>query len=86
MVYKGYKAILKTHGLRLKYDDGLKQSIAFKTYKDDSGKRGLLILRRKKGLFEFLCVGKGLWKDYFEVEISVLRKRLSPFGKVRVVA
>lgn len=85
MVYKGYKAILKKHGLKLKYDDGLKQSIACKTYSWE-GERAILILRRKKGLFEFLCVGKGNWEKYFRVEISHLREKLSRFGKVRVVA
>lgn len=80
MVYATYRKALRAHGLKLRYDDGLKESIASKCYKDEKGRSAAIIVKKKKGRFRFLSLGQGAWKAYFDREIKVLEEALRNLG------
>jgi len=88
MVCKGYRAILRSHGLKLQYDDAKKASVAWKSYVDEKGRAALILVERKNkkfgvATFRILVLGQGTWKAYFEKEALILGDLLDPFGLVR---
>lgn len=80
MACRSYRDILRSHGLKLMYEDSKKASFAWKSYKDESGKEALILVERKRGAFSVKAFGKGSWRKYFSREAAVLKKLLAESG------
>lgn len=79
MARQGYRKILNSHGLRMKYVDSKKTGSASKDYSDGE-EFGHIGVTRKKGHFTILVSGVGRWATYFRKEASVLSKLLEPYA------
>lgn len=79
MAKQGYRKILNSHGLRMKYDDCKKTGKASKDYSDGE-EFGHIGVTRRKGHFSILVSGVGRWATYFRKEAWVLAKLLEPYA------
>lgn len=75
----GYRKLLNSHGLHLRYDDALRFSQAMKVCGQD-----IIYVWRDHGVFTVGTFGKGKKHDYFVKEAHVLHEALKQYGDVEL--